>query len=75
MSLSTESLLVILLVGIVAMAVSIIAALELFSTFNFDVALIQRQDAERADYNTAWTFNVLFGTVLALLLVAGSFAP
>jgi lipopolysaccharide exporter len=60
--------------GIVAMAVSIIAALELFSTFNFDVALIQRQDAERADYNTAWTFNVLFGTVLALLLVAGSFA-
>jgi O-antigen/teichoic acid export membrane protein len=59
--------------GIVAMAVSIVAALELFSAFNFDVALIQRQDAERADYDTAWTFNVLFGAVLALILVAGSF--
>ena len=56
--------------GLVSMAMSIIAVLELLSAFNFDVVLIQNQAAEPRHYNTAWTFNVLFAVVGALLLVA-----
>jgi O-antigen/teichoic acid export membrane protein len=54
--------------GLVAMAMSIIAVLELLSAFNFDVVLIQNQQADRKQYDTAWTFNVLFGLGSALLL-------
>ena len=56
--------------GLVAMAMSIIAALELLGAFSFDIALIQKQDASRKHYDTAWTFNVLFGIVCALVLWA-----
>jgi len=59
--------------GIVAMAVSVIAGLELFRAFNFDLALIQRQHADRSLYDTAWTFNVLLGLVLALALAVAAF--
>lgn len=56
--------------GLIAMAMSMIAALELMSAFSFDVVLIQKQDtATRDHYNTAWTFNVLFGVLSALALV------
>ncbi len=55
--------------GLIAMAMSMIAALELMSAFSFDVVLIQKQDsATRDHYNTAWTFNVLFGCLSALVL-------
>lgn len=56
--------------GLVAMAVSIVALLELMGAFGFDSALIQRQDTQRSHYDTAWTFNVIFGASIALLLVA-----
>lgn len=55
--------------GLVAMAMSIIAVLELMSAFSFDVVLIQNQKAERKHYNTAWTFNVLFAVCSSILLV------
>lgn len=55
--------------GLVAMAMSIIAVLELLSAFNFDVVLIQNQQSGREQYDTAWTFNVLFGLGSAALLV------
>jgi lipopolysaccharide exporter len=56
--------------GVVAMAMSIISGLELLRDFSFDVALIQRQDADRSHYDTAWTFNVIFGLTLAIVLCA-----
>jgi O-antigen/teichoic acid export membrane protein len=49
--------------GLVAMGTSIFAVLEVMSTFSFDLALIQNQATERRHYDTAWTFNVLFGIV------------
>lgn len=55
--------------GLIAMAASIMAILELLSAFGFDMALIQKQDAERRHYDTAWTFNVIFATSSALLLM------
>ena len=55
--------------GLVAMAMSMVAVLELLGAFGFDMALIQRQDAQRHHYDTAWTFNVLFSVVSATVLV------
>lgn len=53
--------------GIVAMAASFIALIELISAFSFDVVLIQKQDAGREEFNTAWTFNILVGVAICLL--------
>lgn len=56
--------------GLVAMGMSIVAILELLSAFSFDMALIQNQSADKHHYDTAWTFNVLFGIASALVLIA-----
>jgi O-antigen/teichoic acid export membrane protein len=56
--------------GVVAMAMSFVALLELLSAFGFDIALIQRRDATRAHYDTAWTFNALLSSVIALAMIA-----
>ena len=55
--------------GVVAMATSFIAMLELIGAFGFDMALIQRPDATRKDYDTAWTLAAIFGCGLALLML------
>jgi lipopolysaccharide exporter len=54
--------------GLVAMATSMLAALELLGAFSFDLALIQNQKAERRHYDTAWTFAVAFGVFKAVML-------
>lgn len=54
--------------GIVAMAMSVIALLELFSAFGMDTVLIQQRDATPAHFNTAWTLNVLAGCAMGLML-------
>lgn len=56
--------------GLVAMAMAVVAFTELMKAFGFDTALIQRQDAARAHYDTAWTFNVIFGATIAATLAA-----
>jgi len=58
--------------GLVAMAMSLVAILELLSAFGFDMALIQNRNAERRHYDTAWSFNIIFGIVstMALILLA-----
>lgn len=62
--------------GLVAMAMSIVGALEVMTAFNFDLALVQRRNAERRHYDSAWTLNVLFaiGSAALLALMAGSIA-
>ena len=54
--------------GLVALATAIVGAFELMTAFNFEVALIQNQSAERRHYDTAWTFNVLFGVTTGAIL-------
>jgi PST family polysaccharide transporter len=54
--------------GLVAMATAFLGLLALLTSFSFDVALIQKQDADRHLYDTAWTFNVIFGLLLSLTL-------
>lgn len=56
--------------GIVAMAMSFVALLEMLTAFGFDVALIQKQTKERGHWDTVWTFNVLLGLVIAALMIA-----
>ena len=55
--------------GLVAMATSVIALLELLTAFSFDTALIQNQRTERRHYDTAWTLGVVFGLFNGLVLV------
>lgn len=55
--------------GLVAMATSLIAILEIFSAFGVDVVIIQRADATREHYDTAWTLNILVAVVVAALMV------
>ena len=59
--------------GLVALASTIIGVLELLGAFNFDLALIQNQNAGREHLDTAWTFDVIMGCVYALLLCALAF--
>ncbi|MGI9502598.1 MAG: oligosaccharide flippase family protein, partial [Geminicoccaceae bacterium] len=56
--------------GLVAMAMLIVGAIEIFSEFNFDVVLIKKQNATRVDYDTAWTLSIIRGSVVAGLLLA-----
>lgn len=56
--------------GLVAMATALSAVLELFGAFSFDLALIQNKDAGRYQYDTVWTFNVLFGVACGLAFAA-----
>jgi O-antigen/teichoic acid export membrane protein len=55
--------------GLVAMAMSIIAVIELASTFSFEMALIQKAEPSRRHYDTAWTLNIAAGTAGALGIV------
>lgn len=59
--------------GIVAMAMSFVALLEMLTAFGFDVALIQKQTTERGHWDTVWTFSALVGFAIAILMVL--FAP
>ena len=55
--------------GIVAMATSFVTLLELINAFGFDTALIQKQSRDRDQWDTAWTFNILLGLVVAVLML------
>ena len=58
--------------GLVAMATMIYGFIEIMGQFSFDVALIQKQDAGRDYYDTAWTLSIIRGLVTALVLFAGA---
>ena len=54
--------------GLVALAVSIIALVDMFGQFGADVALIQNQHAERRHYDSAWTLNLATAMTMSLVL-------
>jgi lipopolysaccharide exporter len=56
--------------GLVAMAMSIIAIVELATAFSFEVSLIQKSDPQRSHYDTAWTLNVITAAGAALVMAA-----
>ncbi len=56
--------------GIVAMAMSFVALLELLTAFGFEVTLIQKQSFSRPALDTAWTYFILMGLAVAAVMVA-----
>ncbi|WP_298824530.1 lipopolysaccharide biosynthesis protein [uncultured Piscinibacter sp.] len=58
--------------GLVAMAMSIIAVIELATAFGFEIALIQKRDATREHFDTAWTLNVVIAVLGAAITVAAA---
>lgn len=58
--------------GLVAMATSVVAIIDVMSSFGFDWSLIRLQNATPAHYNTAWTLRVLAGTFVGLLILAAA---
>jgi O-antigen/teichoic acid export membrane protein len=58
--------------GLVAMALAIVAVIEVFSAFGFDWAVVRQPAATREHYDSAWTLRLIvsFGVVLALIAVA-----
>src|SRR5690242_15755574 len=58
--------------GLVAMAMAIVALVELIQAFGFDIALIQNQHASREDYDTAWTLNVFLALTCSIVVSASA---
>jgi O-antigen/teichoic acid export membrane protein len=58
--------------GIVAMAMIVVAFVEVMGEFAFDAALIQRQDATREHYDTVWTLSLIRGVVSAIVMLAAA---
>jgi lipopolysaccharide exporter len=56
--------------GLVAMATAVLAMVEVFRGLGFEAALIRKRDASEAEFNTAWTLNVLLGVGTGLLMLA-----
>lgn len=56
--------------GLVAMATSVIALIELLSAFSLEVALIQRARPERGHYDTTWTLRLLLVALVAAVTAA-----
>lgn len=55
--------------GLIAIAMSVVALLDVMSAFSFDLALIADQKASRADYDAAWSMNIVKGIVGAGILL------
>lgn len=58
--------------GLIAMAIMVSGFVEVWLDFGVRQALIQNQQADRADYDTAWTLRILQGLGIALLIIAFS---
>jgi lipopolysaccharide exporter len=56
--------------GLLAMATSLIAFLQLIAYFGLDTALLRDRETTPEHYHIAWTLNVLAGLAIALLMVA-----
>jgi lipopolysaccharide exporter len=55
--------------GLIALATSVIAMLEVIGAFGFDTALVQRSGARREHFDTVWTLNVLLGLAIGMVVV------
>jgi lipopolysaccharide exporter len=58
--------------GIVAAVTALVAILNGFFDFGFNVALIQAKEYRREDYDTAWTMRILKSAAFGLLVMAAS---
>jgi len=54
--------------GLIALAMIVVSFVEIFAEIGVDLALIRHPNATRAHFDTAWTFKVLVGILLALII-------
>lgn len=59
--------------GLIAMAMSVIAAIDVIGSFGFDSALIAHRQPERRHYDSAFTLNVLLALVCAVAVLAAAY--
>lgn len=55
--------------GLIALASLVIAAVEMLSTFSFEIWIIHHQSPQPSHYSTVWTLSVLRGLFNALILL------
>jgi len=60
--------------GLLALATSVIAVVELFGQAGVNLALIARRSASRDEYDTAWTLDVIVGVIVAAVVLASAAA-
>lgn len=58
--------------GLVAGVMAVVAILDGFFDFGFDLALIRQQNAERKEYDTVWTMRLIKASAFGLVLMAVS---
>lgn len=58
--------------GLIALATTMMAAIGVLAEFGFETALIQRQDATRSHYDTAWTLGLLRGLFATVIIALAS---
>ncbi|TVO59656.1 oligosaccharide flippase family protein [Denitromonas halophila] len=58
--------------GIVAAVTAVVAIMDGFFEFGFDLALIRDKDVTREDYDTAWTMRLLKGVLFGVAVIAAS---
>jgi lipopolysaccharide exporter len=58
--------------GLMAMAAVSLSLLEAFTTLDLKTILIRDVHSGRPEYDTAWTLQIVRGTLIAFLLVAGA---
>ena len=54
--------------GLVAMAMITVGILRVFSDMGIDLSLVRHPDPRREHYDTAWTFQLLLGCIVSLLI-------
>jgi O-antigen/teichoic acid export membrane protein len=55
--------------GLIALAMSVVALLDTINQFGFETPLIQKRDATRDDFDSAWTLNILLAVIVATGIV------
>lgn len=56
--------------GVVAIAMSFMVLLDVFSRLGFQTVLIQKKDPTDDHYNTAWTFNLIFSLLSVAIFIS-----
>jgi O-antigen/teichoic acid export membrane protein len=55
--------------GVLALAMSVVALVDLIRQFGFEMVLISNQEADRGHFDTVWTLNLLFSLAVSVLIV------
>jgi lipopolysaccharide exporter len=58
--------------GLVAISMTVVSFLEIFTSFGFDINIIRKKNVTDNTLNSAWTFKLLSGVMICLLIYSSS---